>query len=106
MNFPASVVSQFPSCTKSVTVRLDGTVIRLKQDREITVNGVELKELPAWINDAYVKKASSLFVMGNVNLAYPCHTWEVVVRTHRPGHRPTHELSLPLYAKLIPSVKA
>nr|XP_045582100.1 uncharacterized protein LOC123745535 [Procambarus clarkii] len=63
MNFPGSVVSQFPSCTKSVTVRVEGTVIRLKQDREVTINGVELKELPAWVKGAYIKAASSLFLM-------------------------------------------
>ncbi|XP_071530009.1 uncharacterized protein [Panulirus ornatus] len=73
MNFPASVVSQFPSCTKSVTVRLDGTVIRLKQEREITINGVELKELPAWINGAYIKAASSLFIM--VELSNGLDVW-------------------------------
>ncbi|KAK7066927.1 Mucin-5B [Halocaridina rubra] len=63
MKFPASVVGQFPSCTKSVTIRLDGTLILFKQDREITVNGVVVKDLPSWPKGAYIKKVSSLFVM-------------------------------------------
>ena len=68
MNFPASIMGQFPSCTKSVTVRVEGTVIRLKQKGEVTVNGVELKDLPAWVNGVYIKRASSLFIMGEETL--------------------------------------
>ncbi|XP_063867870.1 uncharacterized protein LOC135104399 [Scylla paramamosain] len=73
MNFPASITGQFPSCTKSVTVRVEGTVIRLKQKGEVTVNGVELKDLPAWVNGVYIKRASSLFIM--VELSNGLDVW-------------------------------
>ncbi|KAA0190908.1 hypothetical protein HAZT_HAZT005302, partial [Hyalella azteca] len=63
MNFPASVVSTFPSCTKSVTVTSGSTVVKLKQGREVLVNGVETKLLPLWVSDIYIKKASNLFVV-------------------------------------------
>ncbi|CAL4060988.1 unnamed protein product, partial [Meganyctiphanes norvegica] len=63
MSFPSSVASQFPSCTKSLTIRYSGTVIHLKQGRAITVNNLEMLDLPRWINRAYIKKASSLFVV-------------------------------------------
>lgn len=66
MNFPASVVSQFPSCTKSVTITASGTVIKLKQDREVVINGIETPLLPVWVNNIYVKRASNLFVVGEV----------------------------------------
>ncbi|KAG7174166.1 SCO-spondin-like 1, partial [Homarus americanus] len=63
MNFQGSVVSQYPSCTKSVTVRTEGTVIHLKQGKEVTVNGVELRRMPAWVTGAYIKIASSILVI-------------------------------------------
>ena len=64
MNFPASVISQFPSCTKSVTVKVGNTVVKMQQNREVFVNGVQQTLLPVWINEIYIKKASNLFVIG------------------------------------------
>ena len=43
MNYPVKSLSTVPSCTKTVTIRTDGgDVIKLKQDREVTVNGEEV----------------------------------------------------------------
>ena len=69
MNFPSSVVSQFPSCTKSLTIRLENTVVKLKQNNEVTINSVEVRDLPVWINDVFIKKASNLFIIGKFYFA-------------------------------------
>lgn len=64
MDFPAATISSFPSCTKSVTIRLPGNVIKLKQNREVLVNGEELTTLPTWIDGMYIRHASSIFLSG------------------------------------------
>ena len=64
MNFPSSVAAQFPSCTKSVTITAGGFVIKLKQGREVVINGIEATRLPVWVGDIYVKRASNIFLIG------------------------------------------
>nr|XP_045582104.1 hemocytin-like isoform X3 [Procambarus clarkii] len=63
MHIQNAEVVHFPSCTKSVTIRIGKTVIHLKQRREITVNGNELRKLPTWVKGAYIKNPSNLFVL-------------------------------------------
>lgn len=66
MKFPSSVVAQFPSCTKSLTINAGGFAIKLKQGREVVINGIETPILPVWVGEIYVKKASSLFIVGKI----------------------------------------
>ncbi|XP_071530011.1 hemocytin-like isoform X2 [Panulirus ornatus] len=60
--YPVAQLRKFPSCTRSVTVRVKGTVIHLKQGKQITINGVEITKLPVPIDDVYIKAASSAFI--------------------------------------------
>lgn len=66
MNFPVKSLSTVPSCTKSVTIRTDGgDIIKLKQNREVTVNGEEVVLQPSvWIDGVIIRHASSVFLAG------------------------------------------
>lgn len=66
MNFPVKSLSTVPSCTKTVTIRTDGgDVIKLKQNREVTVNGEEvILEPSVWIDGVVIRHASSVFLAG------------------------------------------
>ena len=64
MNFPTSAVSGLPSCTKSVTIRVNDDVIKLKQNRDVLVNGDEIATIPFWMDGIYIRHASSVFVSG------------------------------------------
>lgn len=65
MNFPTKGLHNFPSCTKSVTIRVEGDVIKLKQNREVFVNGEELVLSPSvWIDGISIRHASSSFLTG------------------------------------------
>ena len=64
MNLPASSVSSFPSCTKSVTIRVLGDVIKLKQNGEVMLNGDDVNTMPLWIDGIYIRHASSVFIAG------------------------------------------
>lgn len=64
MNLPVSLSGGLPSCTKTVTVRMPGEhVIKLKQGREVTVNGKEVTRLPYDVDMATIRVASSLFIV-------------------------------------------
>ncbi|KAJ9596531.1 hypothetical protein L9F63_012430, partial [Diploptera punctata] len=63
MNFPAQSSSEFPSCTKAITIRLGEHIIRLKQGREVLVNGQEVSKLPFTAAGAYIHPISSIFLM-------------------------------------------
>ncbi|CAB3386136.1 Hypothetical predicted protein [Cloeon dipterum] len=62
-----------PSCTKTVTIRADNSVIELKQHRELTVNGKEIARLPIKVGNIRVRRASSLFII--VDLPNDAHVW-------------------------------
>ena len=65
MNFPAKSLHNFPSCTKSVTIRVEKDVIKLKQNREVFINGEEMILNPSvWIDALYIRHASSNFLAG------------------------------------------
>jgi len=67
MNFPAKSLHNFPSCTKSVTVRVEKDVIKLKQNREVFINGEEVVINPSvWIDALYIRHASSNFLAGKM----------------------------------------
>ncbi|EFN85665.1 Hemocytin [Harpegnathos saltator] len=62
-----------PSCTKAVTIRLGNTFIKLKQNRQITVNGDEVTKFPMQIDGARIRLASSIFLA--INLPNDLEVW-------------------------------
>ncbi|XP_070162344.1 hemocytin isoform X2 [Polyergus mexicanus] len=52
-----------PSCTKGLTINFKDTIIKLKQGRQITINGDEVIKFPMLFNDARIRTASSIFVV-------------------------------------------
>ncbi|XP_017781781.1 PREDICTED: hemocytin [Nicrophorus vespilloides] len=63
MNFPSSISTGLPSCTKTVTVKYGGQTIKLKQNHELTVNGLEITKLPYKVADITVRSVSSIFMI-------------------------------------------
>lgn len=53
-----------PSCTKAVTISLGEQVIKLKQNKEVTVNNEDVESLPVSVGGVYIRIASSLFLQG------------------------------------------
>lgn len=64
MNFPTSVASGLPSCTKTVTVKYRQQVIKLKQNHEVVVNGMDLATIPYKVPGITVRSVSSIFLIG------------------------------------------
>ncbi|CAH1404838.1 unnamed protein product [Nezara viridula] len=62
---PYTASSGMPSCTKSVLLRLGDNVIKMKQGREVTVNGEDVK-LPITVNGTYISQASSIFILADL----------------------------------------
>ncbi|XP_059485087.1 hemocytin isoform X2 [Neocloeon triangulifer] len=55
-------VSGSPSCTKTITIRANGSVIHLKRNRDMIVNGKEISGLPIRVGEIMIQRASSLFI--------------------------------------------
>lgn len=64
MNFLPVSSSEYPSCTKTVTIHLDEHSIKLKQGREVLVDGQEVSKLPFTAAGAYIHVVSSIFLIG------------------------------------------
>lgn len=64
MNFPISVSSGLPSCTKTVTIKINGQIIKLKQNNELVVNGQDVTKLPYNVGGVKVRAVSSIFLQG------------------------------------------
>lgn len=64
MNFPISVSSELPSCTKTVTIKINGQTIKLKQNQEVVVNGHEMTRIPYSIHGITIRTVSSIFILG------------------------------------------
>lgn len=80
MNVPVKALSSVPSCTKTVTIRADGDVIKLKQQREVLVNGEEAVVEPSvWIDGIYIRHASSVFLSGSRFLFFVCPRVKLVI---------------------------
>uniref|UniRef100_A0AAR5QHC1 Hemocytin n=1 Tax=Dendroctonus ponderosae TaxID=77166 RepID=A0AAR5QHC1_DENPD len=62
MNFPASVSAGLPSCTKTVTIRISGQVIKLKQNHEVVVNGADVTKIPYNVSGSIIRAVSSIFL--------------------------------------------
>lgn len=65
MNFPASVSTGLPSCTKTVTIKINGQNIKLKQNHDVVVNGQDVSKLPFSIGGIDIRSISSIFLLGN-----------------------------------------
>lgn len=77
MNYPVSIAAGLPSCTKTVTVHTtDGHTIKLKQNREVSVNSQEVTQLPYSIGDATLRIVSSTFLV--CKYSYKSHTQLII----------------------------
>ncbi|XP_066594945.1 hemocytin-like [Prorops nasuta] len=61
MGFAPST-SEAPSCTKTVTIKTENSLIKLKQNRRITINGEDVIKLPMADNGVKIRAASSIFL--------------------------------------------
>lgn len=67
MNFPVSVSSGLPSCTKTVIIKMAGQTIKLKQNHELVVNGQDVLKLPYNAGGITIRTVSSIFLQGTSN---------------------------------------
>lgn len=57
------IPSNAPSCTKTVTINYKNTSMKLKQHRQVLINGNELTIFPTLINGIRIRIASSIFLI-------------------------------------------
>lgn len=62
-----------PSCTKAVIINFKNTIIKLKQNRQITVNSDEVMKFPMLTNGARIRLASSTYLV--INLPNDLEVW-------------------------------
>jgi hypothetical protein len=68
MNFLPVSTSEYPSCTKTITIHLGEHNIKLKQGREVLVDGQEVLKFPFTAAGAYIHIVSSIFLVGKFTL--------------------------------------
>ena len=73
MNFPITVSSGLPSCTKTVTIRMSGQTIKLKQNQEILINDRDISKIPYRIAGITIRSISSIFIV--VKLPNDVEVW-------------------------------
>lgn len=61
MNLPTSIASGLPSCTKTVTIKINGQVVQLKQNHDLVVNGQDVTKMPYSIGGIKIRSVSSIF---------------------------------------------
>lgn len=64
MGLIESATSEAAACTKTVVIRHNAEVIRLKQNSEVFVNGEQVKSLPHKISDLSIRSISSIYMIG------------------------------------------
>ncbi|KZC09215.1 Hemocytin [Dufourea novaeangliae] len=57
------VLPDAPSCTKTVTINYKETSVKLKQNRQVLINGDDLTTFPIVINQIRIRIVSSIFVV-------------------------------------------
>lgn len=57
------VPSDAPSCTKTVTINYKSVSMKLKQHRQVLINGNDLTVFPTIINGIRIRVASSIFLI-------------------------------------------
>ncbi|EFA10333.2 hemocytin [Tribolium castaneum] len=73
MNLPTSLAEGLPSCTKTVTLRAEGQVIKLKQNHDVVVNGRDVAKVPYQIGNVTIRSVSSIFLQ--VELGNGMQVW-------------------------------
>lgn len=63
MNFPVSISAGLPSCTKTVTIKMNGQTIKLKQNHGIVVNGRDINKIPHTVAGITIRSVSSIFLL-------------------------------------------
>lgn len=66
MNLPSSISSGLPSCTKTVTIRMNGQVIQLKQNHDVVVNGKDITKIPFNVGNIKIRSVSSIFLQSKI----------------------------------------
>ncbi|KAG5886861.1 hypothetical protein JTB14_017666 [Gonioctena quinquepunctata] len=66
MNFPSSISSGLPSCTKTVTVKMDGHIIKMKQNHDLVVNGQDIPKVPYNVGGIKIRSVSSIFLQAQL----------------------------------------
>ena len=62
-----------PSCVKAVTITFKNTSIKLKQNRQITINADEITKFPTLFDGARIRIASSIFMV--IHLPNALEVW-------------------------------
>lgn len=57
------IPSNAPSCTKTVTINYKDISMKLKQHRQVLINGNELTVFPTLMNGIRIRIASSIFLI-------------------------------------------
>lgn len=57
------VPSEAPSCTKTITINYKDVSMKLKQHREVLINGDDLTVFPTLIHGIRIRIASSIFLI-------------------------------------------
>lgn len=86
LNIPISVSSGLPSCTKTVTIVMNGQRIKLKQHQEISINGKEITKLPQKIARIHIRQVSSVFIVGECNF-FNFKYWKIVLLKKNKEYR-------------------
>lgn len=73
MNLPVSVSGGLPSCTKALTIKMEGQIIKLKQNHDLVVNGQDVTEVPYRISNITIRSVSSVFLI--VDLPNGIQVW-------------------------------
>lgn len=66
MGFTSETLSEAPSCTKTVTIQTEGITIKLKQNRQLLINGEEVTKLPVKSGNVTIRVASSIFLIAEL----------------------------------------
>ncbi|XP_046603352.1 hemocytin isoform X1 [Neodiprion virginianus] len=66
MGYTSSLSSEAPSCTKTVIIQVKDVTIKLKQNRQLSVNGEEVTNLPVTLGGIKLRVASSIFLIAEL----------------------------------------
>lgn len=67
------VPSDAPSCTKTVTINYQDVSVKLKQHRQVLINGDDLTVYPTIVKGVRIRVASSIFLV--VHLPNDLEIW-------------------------------
>lgn len=60
------VPADAPSCTKTVTINYKDASMKLKQNRQVLINGEDLATFPTVVSGIRIRVASSIFLVAHL----------------------------------------